>query len=619
MVHWTQSKFSSTYLPILVLLILSLSHTSIGYSQWYDDILSGLDVAGEHVGDFLACTMGGFTTNPESPYYPACNRIFPFNLETCTDSQGQSVDEFYCSDNALLNWIGEGLSTGYFTAQCNTAVQSFINTNSACAPVIKAATPQVYLDELTQLQQPLIDNVCILAQLQAASDADQNIFLPGCDPTDLSCQDPSNTDPNANPYYYMATFILSSYLAGYVFHYPSPAIGYGITNYIYDWNIAQTKAQQGTDQQGNPIIPQINVFDPNSFLNASNNTNSQVNGDLQLALQHLNNLLNVADNLFPGADDINLAKLNHKAITTCNPNDLCPIGSSTCIPCCNAPAISLPDAQANIMNTLNTKMNAIYAKQQSDSTILDYFATYTIFTPLDPTLIPPAAQVAPVAFISTSSLVMANNLPQPTNVGKVVTNWDPKYLSLPVLQEYWTQATLTDQILLTATDVNGNTVSCSPGSLMALYQNTMSTCELSAEQIAPFDAAVTTLASLAIFGVAFAIGGAMADALADSTIGPLISTFGKALNVLIKLYSFNLNIVMLINFSTNGATWFKTLPPAAQDILSPPLNIIVPANLKILEHQLECLLNENLLEYNPSSSDAQAAAIQACRHNAAQA
>ncbi|HLB93673.1 MAG TPA: hypothetical protein VJJ81_00325 [Candidatus Babeliales bacterium] len=602
-----------------LLLFLSLIFTSItkGQSVWYD-IGKSVSTIMIHAQAGFDCITGGGLYAPFSTSNGACNLIFPYNIATCTDNSGASVDNDGCTDSALLNYVNELATAESTKAQCIAATNTFINTNNACKPVIAAATPQPYLDELQAMVQPFIDISCIVTQLQAADSNNIHIFLPGCDPKNTACAALNFNDQFGNPYYYMAPNLIWSYLAGYVYNYPNSASqptqpkGFGIRDYVKNWTLAQTYAQSGQDQMGNQIAAQINVFNPNSFLNATNNITSQIIGDLQLALQKNIDLLaaNPAND-FPGS---NLGLLNNKTIT-CNPN------VNYQVPCCNTPTMSWPDAQANLMNSLNQKMNAILIRQQ-DQTALEYFQTYTLFNPLDPTKIPELAQIDPVGsmLLSSSTSTIINNLPQPLYVGKVVTNYPNQQAVEAATQEYFTQAALTDQIFLTAVDVNGNTVSCAPGNLVAQYQNVMQTCALAAEEIAPFDAAVAFLATLVIYAVAFELAGAGAELLVedvelDTLITSLMNVSGRGIQALLKLYGVALNIGMFINFSSGGKTWFESLPVGVQEVWSPPLNIITPTNLKILEKQLLCSLNEALLEYSPTSSSAIANQTQACRYD----
>lgn len=613
---------SSTRLITDLLLFLSLISTPIINPGFWDSLIETCQQVTGHIGAVFGCALPNpaYDMMPFSTKNPACNAIFPYTLATCTDKNGSSVDNAPCSDNALLNFVNEGSTAEIEKKLCKTATQTLINTNNACTPVIAAATPQKYFDELTAMFQPLIDIACIITQLQAADMNNPNIFLPGCDPTNAACKAISFTDPFDNPYYYMAANLIWSYTAGYVYNYPNtttqppshqptPQGNFGIKDYCTNWSLAQTFAQNGQDQQGNQIAAQINVFNPNSFLNATNNITSQVIGDLQLALKKNIDFLTNPINDFPGS---NLGLLNKK-IVSCNPN-------ATKVPCCNAPTMNLADAKANIMNKLNQKMNAILTKQQGQ-VFFDYFQTYTLFKPLDPTKIPPLAQINPVGLLSISSKtsLIRNNLPQPLYVGKEVINF---FLSgttaiAATQQEYLTQAAQTDQILLTAIDVNGNEVSCSPGNLTALYKNTMNLCALAAEEIAPFNAVATMLVTFAIYAAAFQLAGAGAELLADADLGAFINGLGTFSKILIRVYGNALNVGMFINFSSGGRAWFQSLPPALQDAWSPPLNIITPVNLKILEQQLECSLEETLLGFNQTDSTAIANEEKACRYNAA--
>jgi len=477
---------------------------------------------------------------------------------------------------------------------CNDAIAAFSEINDICTPFLHSIPIDKFVQEIYLLNKPLIDISCNITQLGVAQTNDTKIFLPGCTPESAGADDQCLN----SPIYWQAFDLLNSYGTGYVYKYPNPADGFSMLDYIATWVTAQMHAQNNTDQAGQPITPQINLFDPNSFLNSTNNIQSRVATDLNSALQTALNLLTNPANHFPSD---NLAKLNGKTSVTCNPNLQCDSQDTTCIPCCEVPTMSYTDAQAFLMNGLHNKLTDLYNFQEESAVLKNMYRPDSGIAALDKTKIPDLAIVDPVAILNVDTTTEINGQPIPLAIGKVLTNWpeDPKFLDEAVTTyiQYSVYRTIAENQFTTKA---GEKFYCDPMYLMDKFMNTTNLCNLAAVELGKIREFESTMVSIAIFIVIFAVTEGLAVGLAgmiDVGLG-LEETFTTQffMRSFFQFYNYAMLIPMAISLSRSpeATGWFNSLPKALRDVWAPPLGLTFNNNISILEANLACELSEYL-------------------------
>lgn len=493
----------------------------------------------------------------------------------------------------------EGYPKGIIaTAECGNLQAKFTALNNVCQPFIAQLSINQFAEDLISLNQPLIDIICIISQLGVADSNNGDIFLPGCSPA--SAGGGYNACLNS-PAYWEPFTLLNSYNAGYVYKYPTPADGSGILDYINSWQIAQTYAQQNQDQTGSPITPQINVFDPNSFLNSTNNIQSRVTTDLNDGLQAALDILTNPINNFPGN---NLTKLNNKTVVTCDPNTQCDPTALTCTLCCNPPTMSYPDAQTYFINNLHNMLTELLEFQASSTVMENFYGN--LFTPLTASQIPDLAMIDTASVTKVDPTNIINNLPIPLMVQKVVTNVPDATVIQNAQRAYVTYSLLKEIAQTPFTDTTGTITSsadeafyCDPQSLLNLYLQVATACDVAAADQVPYieftSAVVSSALFIAILGVAASVAG---SALALSMFGSIASTS----SVLISFYGAATLIPMFLSLSPGASTWFKTLPKWLQDAWSPNLTKGIEDNIAKLENQLGCELAEYIADFKHTTT-----------------
>ena len=572
-----------------LLLIFSLACTQIFrlYGDFWDDVVQDITSFGVDTGLGTACAFKGLWGGLDWGEEPSCQALMPPQASPggCAALEGSSS---YCTDNAFVNLFLEASKGGGDEDKCKADVATFTESSNACKGPLSALAGemQAAMDEVNHWLQPVIDVECLTVQLNNAGE--ENMILPGCDPTTDSCKSGSSR--------FNATNLYAQYMTGYLFNhphvpaYPSPISStpetlFTISDYINQWIFLQTAAYNRTDMAGHQLAPQISVLDPDAFLGSAATITSRINADLQTALQtNINFLTTNSNNFFPNAVDVPPAN--------CSANGY--------PPCCNAPTKSLPDAQANIMTNLNQKMTAILALERGD--MLEFFLTNTTYPPIDATKIPPLPiiDLAGTLMMDTNSSDYVNNQPVPALVGKIVTNWPGLKAIMSSQKEYLGQLFLT-QMWGTRATVSGSTVACDPGSIQQQYTAALKTCNLAATEMQSFDTLATMGIQIILFMTIFKVAEVGSEAL-SFVKNDLLSGIGKITSSLVSFYGKAMMVPMLLGFLfPETQAWFKDLPPAVQEAWSPQIPISIGFNVSTVQTELLCNLQQYLSAFQPQS------------------